>query len=129
MEEYADYIQSIYLKQFDFICLTETWLKSPERRQFNAQKYHVINKPRAHTHPQARRGSGGVLLYVHSRIWESVQILDSPETDDRLWVKLTCEQYKAGKNIFIFIEHFYFMLSATKRLNYLLLQTVRMEFL
>ena len=93
-------MQLIFSEQFDFIGLAETWLKASKEIQFNAQNYHIINKPRSYTHPQARRGSGGLLLYIHNRIWENIQILDNTYMDDRIWVKLICKQ-NIEKDIFI----------------------------
>ena len=46
-------------------------------------------------------GSGGLLLFVHNRIWENVQILENADMEDRIWVKLVCEQNEATKKIFI----------------------------
>ena len=96
-EKYTDYIQSIQSEQFEFICITETWLKSSETNQFHALNYHIINKPRTYIHPQARRGSGGLLLFIHKRIWENVEILNSTDMEDRIWIKLQNKQ----KYIFI----------------------------
>ena len=77
--------------------------KSPEDTQLNAANYHIINKPRTYIHPQTRRGSGGLLLFVQKRIWENVQILENTDMEDRIRVKFVCEQNEAPKKIYIYL--------------------------
>ena len=62
------YVKTFQSNEYDFICLTETWLKSADTDQFEIQNYHIINKPQSCIHPRARRGSGGLILSFENEV-------------------------------------------------------------
>ena len=88
IDKFNNDLQSIFTKNYDFICILETWLRQIDVEMYEVLNYKLINKPRSFTHPRARRGSGGLLLYIHEQIWNSVKVCNCANTDDRIWVKL-----------------------------------------
>ena len=52
--------------------------------QYEVQEYSYINKPRSLINKRAKRGSGGILLYINDKIGQNV---DSISSEDRIWIK------------------------------------------
>ena len=67
IDKFNNDLQSIFTKNYDFICILETWLRQIDVEMYEVLNYKLINKPRSFTHPRARRGSGGLLLYIHEQ--------------------------------------------------------------
>ena len=84
----------MFLK-YDIVFLSETWLKPLDTSNFNVCNYICINKPRKSVHKKAKRGSGGVLLYIHKRLICYMCLLDN-NIDDRIWIKFT---HKLSKGV------------------------------
>ena len=66
-EKFYDLQSKLFSIQYDIISLSETWLKSCDPTEFVIQGYHKINKHRFRIHRNAKRGSGGILLYIYKR--------------------------------------------------------------
>ena len=86
IEEFNNIAQSIFCE--DFVCFSETWLKSVECTEYYVEHYHCINKPRSFHHKRAKRGAGGILLYINNRIWSNIAVLSNMTADNRVWIKL-----------------------------------------
>ncbi len=78
----------MYFFDQDLVCLTETWMKPSETQNLEVRGFTCINKPRSRINKRAKRGSGGILLYIRDMILSSVEILNDPDVDDRIWIKL-----------------------------------------
>ena len=50
--------------------------------------YTFINKQRSFIHRKAKRGAGGILLYIKNTMLTKVVILNNKSVDDRIWIKL-----------------------------------------
>ena len=87
IDKFDEIVQNVFSKDYDFVCLSETWLKSADCTEYNVHHYHCINKPRSFRHKRAKRGAGGILLYINNRIWRNVVLLNNTTADDRLWIK------------------------------------------
>ncbi len=84
MDKLYDLTQSAF-SVYDFVCLTETWIKPSQEINLEVKDYTCINKPRQRLNKRAKTGSGGVLLlYIHNRIMQNIEILDNTDVDDRL---------------------------------------------
>ena len=86
IEKFNNIAQSIFCE--DFVCFSEMWLKSVECTEYYVEHYHCINKPRSFHHKRAKRGAGGILLYINNRIWSNVAVLSNMTADNRVWIKL-----------------------------------------
>jgi len=74
--------------KYDFICFCETWLKSNDIKDYELPDYYCVNRPRMHMHKRAKRGSGGVLLYIHKSVKGHVELQENGDSEDRLWIKI-----------------------------------------
>ena len=88
-------IQSTILK-FDIIALIETWHKdsSSNNFQFNGYREHFFN--RTQIDARAKRGSGGIALYIKEHIYRGIEFITEPEfrkLDDRVWLKLKKDHF------------------------------------
>ena len=86
MDKFSELLQSVF-QLYDFICLSETWIKTSENANLDVKNYVCINKPRSRINKRAKRGSGRILLYIHNRVMKNVEILNDPENDDPVWIK------------------------------------------
>ena len=57
-------------------------MKTSEKSNVGVKNYVCINKPMSRINKRAKRGSGGILLYIHNRIMENVEILNDRESDE-----------------------------------------------
>ena len=56
--------------------------------QYEVQEYSYINKPRSLINKRAKRGSGGILLYINDKIGQNVELINSCiSSEDRIWIK------------------------------------------
>ena len=55
--------------------------------QYEVQEYSYINKPRSLINKRAKRGSGGILLYIKDKIGQNVELINSISSEDRIWIK------------------------------------------
>ena len=70
-----------------FVYKKRAWLKSIDITNFEVPYYICINKPRSFKNKRAKRGSGGILLYVHTRIQQYIDLQSTTNTEDRVWIK------------------------------------------
>ncbi len=62
----------------DIIMLSETWLTQHSQRSvFNIQGFIPENYPRKDLHPKAKRGSGGILVYVRENLINNIKQVES----------------------------------------------------
>ena len=87
IEKFSGLLQDAFSKGYDFVCLSETWLRSIEIPQHEVQEYSYINKPRSLINKRAKRGSGGILLYINDKIGQNVELIISIRSEDRIWIK------------------------------------------
>ena len=64
MDKFGELLQSVS-HVYDFVCLSETWMKTSEKSNVDVKDYVCINKPRSQINKRAKRGSRGMLLYIH----------------------------------------------------------------
>ena len=67
--------------------------------QYEVQEYSYINKPRSLINKRAKRGSGGILLYINDKIGQNVDSCISSE--DRIWIKYR-DSSSRDNDIYIF---------------------------
>ena len=48
--------------------------------------YHCINKPRLNINKRAKRGSGGIILFIHDSIKPYVELQENKKSEDRIWI-------------------------------------------
>ena len=77
-------MQDILPMKYD---LCETWLSLSDTTEFQLTNYACVNKPRKHRNSRAKRGSGGIILYIHKTLSASVEIVEDTAMEDRLWIK------------------------------------------
>ena len=77
-------VPSLLPRKYDCICLCETWLKATDNLNYQLPDYYCINKPSKHLNKQARRGSGGVLLYIHKSLNIHVKLQEPSNSEDRI---------------------------------------------
>ena len=82
-------MHEILLRDYDFICLCETWLQSGDPDIDNLlPNYSCVNKTRHHRNRRPKRGSGGILLFIHKDINRYVEVIDSTAQEDRIWLQI-----------------------------------------
>ncbi|KAL3136220.1 hypothetical protein ABBQ32_007234 [Trebouxia sp. C0010 RCD-2024] len=74
-----------HLSCHDFICLTETWLAAHEKPLFPTHTYYSACRP---VHDGPGRHSGGVGVFVSSRVNKHVQFVKAADDASYLWLKL-----------------------------------------
>ena len=75
-----------HLSCHDFICLTETWLAADDKPDiFPAHTYYSACRP---VHDGPGRHSGGVGVFVSSRLNSHVQFVKAADDASYLWLKL-----------------------------------------
>ena len=67
---------------------SETWLRYEDCGQYVVPDYQCVNKPRSFINKKAKRGAGGILLYMHNRVAHYTTIVEGPKSEDKLWVRL-----------------------------------------
>ena len=87
IEKFNNLLHNVFTMDYDLICLQETWLKSLDITNFEVPDYICINKPRSFKSKRAKRGYGGILLYVHTRIQQYTELQSNTNTEDRVWIK------------------------------------------
>ena len=97
MDKFSELLQSVF-HVYDFVCLSETWMKTSERPNVEVKDYVCINNPRSQINKRAKRGSGGILLYFHNRVMENIEFLNDHESDDRLWIKCRSRTLTGGES-------------------------------
>ena len=94
----------LFYKNFDIIGLQETFLRNSDDvssyfTQVDSEyETHVVN--RDITHPNAKRGAGGVALLYRKDIKNGVKILHSAHRDI-IWLKLTDSYFGFDNDVYI----------------------------
>ena len=95
-EEIIDDLQSGKSREIIFLC--ETWLKFNDPRDFHIPGYICINYPRTHLNTKAKRGSGGVMLFIEETLGANIETLNNSLTEDRIWIRIPQILSKPGGN-------------------------------
>ena len=75
----------------DIFCVVETFLRDNE--SFNIDGFTYFSQNRNNIHKRAKRGSGGVGIFVRNRLFEMFTVTVLDETvEDILWLKLCSKQ-------------------------------------
>ena len=84
----------------DIICLVETFQKenSVETLSGYVADYSIRNK--SSTSKEGTRSSGGILVYIKSKLSQGTQIIKS-EHNDLLWIKLSKNFFNIESDIYI----------------------------
>ena len=77
-----------YFTKFDFVCLSETWLKDEISFVLDLPGYVHFSFCRPITNRRTKRGAGGLLLYIKKELQEGVQVLPRGKEQDRMWIVL-----------------------------------------
>ena len=70
------------------MCFSETWLRYEDCGQYVMPDYQCVNKPTSFINKKAKRGAGGIMLYMHNRVAHYTTIVEGPKSEDELWVRL-----------------------------------------
>ena len=83
----------------DLVILSETWLKPNSQFNFDIAGFKSLNFPRPYKHKKAKRGSGGLLLYINSTHINGISTVKS--AIDRIWLKLNKCILNHNKDIYL----------------------------
>ena len=61
------------ITNFDFFAVVETWLKNDSHDDFSVDGYILQCYNRTSLNPRARRGSGGIALYIREQLVDGVE--------------------------------------------------------
>ena len=87
-----------FLKQHDIVLLTETWAKNDDN--FHLENHVFYNFARNAIHPNAKRSSGGIGVFIKRDIIKGVDI--RKHTDDIIsWIKLKKAHFGLVNDIYI----------------------------
>ena len=70
--------------EYHFVCLSETWMSPYSTENYEVKNYTCITRPRTQMNRRAKRGSGGLILYIHEKIKNHVEILKDFESMDKV---------------------------------------------
>ena len=87
--ENSQFRESVLLNlDLDILCVNETFLLKNDKIQVS--NYHWFGHNRKIVHRRARRGAGGVGIFVHNRVFQyfKVDTLDN-DVEDVFWIKLS----------------------------------------
>ena len=93
-----DEILGTFLQSFDLILLTETWACTDA--VFELEGFTFYNYPRHYKHPNARRDSGGIGVFVHNDIKSGV-VVGKNHDDVLTWVKLNATYFGLEKDLYV----------------------------
>jgi len=77
-----------YFTKFDFVCLSETWLKDEISFVIDLPGYVHFSFCRHNTNHRAKRGAGGMLLHIKKELQHGVRVLPPGKEQDRVWFVL-----------------------------------------
>ena len=77
-----------YFTKFDFVCLSETWLKEETSFVIDLPGYAHFSFCRPIINHRNKRGAGGLLLYIKKELQEGVRVLPHGKKQDRMWIVL-----------------------------------------
>ena len=86
--KFSDNLLDIFALDYDLVCFSETWLRYEDCGQYVVPDYQCVNKPRSFINKKAKRGAGGIMLYMHNRVAHYTTIVEGPKSEDKLWVRL-----------------------------------------
>lgn len=96
--------QTLINLECDIFCVVETFLKNKETLSVDGYTYYTHN--RANIHKKAKRGSGGVGVFIRNELknFFSVSILDD-SVEDVLWIKFSSLENVQSDNIVLCIAY------------------------
>ncbi len=96
-------IQS-HISQFDFVVLLEAWLKPGNMYNLSLAGYEVHCFNRETLNCKARRGSGGIVVYIRKEIAQGVQLVQDngiEQMEDRVWFMLDKDFFGLEKDLYL----------------------------
>ena len=81
------FLQSIY-KSFSIICVCESWLKVNAPFKFSLPGFKHFVSSREILSKRAKRGSGGVVIYVRETVHRLVSVEPTAKDEDRIWLRI-----------------------------------------
>lgn len=101
-EKLNNYILGMFLSTFDIILLTETW--SDESEKFALDGYDYYDIARGTRHVNAKRGSGGLGVFISNEIRKGV-VKHSKYKDIIAWLILRKDYFGLDRDIYIAIVY------------------------
>ena len=94
----GQFVQVVIPSNCDIFCVVETFLKNTETLRIDGYTFYGHN--RGDLHKRAKRGSGGVGIFVRNQLLNmfTVSILDDT-VEDILWIKLSHHGNIQSENI------------------------------
>ena len=76
MDKFYDIHSDVFSNpvEYHFVCLSETWMRPYSTENYEIKNYTCITRPRTQINRRAKRGSGGLILYIHEKIKNHVEI-------------------------------------------------------
>ena len=103
VDKLSDAILGTYLKTLDVILLSETWLNADNHVALTGFKFY--NYPRRPKHPNAKKDSGGLGIFMHKRVERGIEMLHN-HNDVIAWIKLKKEFFGFKRDLFVVNVYF-----------------------
>ena len=99
MDKFLDLTE--YIASYDIVFLSETCLKPSHNFNIEINGFKMLNIYRSKTKLKAKRGSGGILVYIKENIISGVTYLTHlPCVEDRIWIKLSEHYFGWKRNMY-----------------------------
>ena len=92
------------ITNFDFFAVVETWLKNDSHDDFSVDGYILQCYNRTSLNPRARRGSGGIALYIREQLVDGVETVSDvnlSSIDDRVWFRLCKDFFGLDNDLYL----------------------------
>ena len=97
-DKLSDDILGNFFKKLDIILLTETW--TSDNAEIELKGFTFYNYPRKYRHPNAKRDSGGIGIFVRDDIKHGVVIWRNTE-DVVTWIQLKAEYFGLKRDLYV----------------------------
>ena len=93
------------IDHYHIIALLETWHKEKDNTLFKIRGFSHHSFIRTKIDSRAKRGSGGISIYINDYFTKSIEIITSApylyKLDDRVWLKLKSHHFGLRKDIYL----------------------------
>ena len=90
------------LNDCDIIMCSETWLTTTRKNNILIEGYTNICVCRKQSNRRAKRGSGGILIFIKDRFKDCIEVISNQsKSDDRVWLQLHRNVLGTKEDIFI----------------------------
>lgn len=86
------------IKDFDIIFLSESW--TSESSEIELNQFTSYNFYRKFQHRNARRNSGGIVLYCRQELKQGITVVRN-HLDTIIWIKLNKDFFKLERDIYL----------------------------